>query len=110
MTERALQSQVFEFLRVALPPDAVAFAIPNGDGKVSTMPGVLPGFPDVGVLHDKRLHVIELKYKKGAVRLNQKHVHNRLTLAGAIVAVCRSVEEVEAFLSMTIPLRARIAA
>lgn len=110
MTERALQSAVFEFLRLALPADAVAFAIPNGDGKMTTMPGVLPGFPDVGILYRSRLFVIELKYKKGAVRLNQTHVHHRLTLAGALVAVCRSVEEVEGFLSQVIPLRARIAA
>lgn len=111
MSERALQSAVFSFFGFALPDDAVAFSVPNGDGRMTTMPGTLPGFPDVGIIYRARILLIELKYKKGAVRLHQKHVHSRLTEAGAIVVVCRSVEEVEDFLlSQSIPLKASLKA
>jgi hypothetical protein len=110
MSERALQSATFDFLRVALPADACAFAVPNGDGRMTTMPGALSGVPDICIVYRGRSIFIELKTAKGAVRLNQKFVHDRLTLAGALVAVCRSVEAVEELLSQIIPLRARLAA
>lgn len=110
MNERTLQSQVFDFLRIALPSDAVAFAVPNGDGKMTTMPGALAGVPDICVVYRGRPIFIELKTAKGSVRLNQTFTHNRLISAGAVVSVCRSVEAAEEFLSQLIPLRARIAA
>ena len=108
ISERSLQSQVFDFFRVALPADAVPFAIPNGDGKVTTMPGALPGFPDIGILYQKRLVLIELKTKTGVVEDHQHEVHARLALAGGLVAVCRSVEEVRDVLALVMPLRARL--
>ena len=110
MTERGLQQSVFEFLRLALPTDAVCFAVPNGDGRMTTMPGALPGVPDICVVFKGRAIFIELKTKTGAVRPSQRFIHDRLTLSGAVVTVCRSVEEVETFLSMLMPLRARVSA
>lgn len=110
MTERALQASVFEFLRLALPADAICFCIPNGDGKVTLAPGALAGVPDVQIVYKGRAIFIELKTKTGAVRLNQKHVHDRLMLAGAVVVTLRSVEAVAEFLAPLIPLRCRIAA
>lgn len=109
MTEQELQVQVFEFLRLALPPEAVAFAVPNGDRRMTTMPGALSGVPDICIIYKQRAVFIELKTIKGAVRLNQRHVHDRLTLAGALVAVCRSIDDVQSFLQQIIPLRARAA-
>jgi hypothetical protein len=106
--ERGLQQAVFEFLRHALPEEAVCFAIPNGDGRMTTMPGTLAGMPDVGVLYRGRMIFIELKTEIGAVKPRQRFVHGRLTLAGAVVAVCRSLDEVDGFLSQLMPLRARI--
>lgn len=110
MTERALQSAVFDFLRVALPRDAVAFSVPNGDGRVTTMPGALAGVPDICIIHNQRAIFIELKAPKGRVEPHQRDVHMRLAAAGAVVAVCRSLIEVEEFLSMVVPLKGRITA
>ncbi len=110
MSERALQSAVFDFLSVALPRDAQAFTIPNGDGRMTTAPGTLPGVPDLCVIYRGKSIFIELKTKTGRLSDAQRDVHMRLAAAGAVVAVCRSVVEVEEFLAMLIPLRARIAA
>lgn len=110
MSERALQSAVFDFLRVALPSDAVAFAIPMGDGKVTLAPGALSGVPDLCIVYRGRPIFIELKTKTGAVRASQKWVHDKLTLSGAVVVTLRSVEAVADFLAPIIPLRARVAA
>lgn len=110
MTERALQQQVFDFFRLALPADACAFTVPNGDGRMTTAPGTLSGVPDILVVYRGRPIFIELKTKTGAVRPSQKWVHDKLTQAGAVVTVCRSLEDVQDFLSMLMPLRARIAA
>lgn len=70
MSERALQAAVFDFLRVALPSDAVCFCIPNGDGRMTTAPGTLPGVPDIAIIYRGRPIFIELKTAKGAVRAN----------------------------------------
>lgn len=110
MSERALQTAVFDFLRLALPPDAFCHAIPNGDGRMTTAPGTVAGVPDLLVVYQGRAIYIELKTKTGAVRTSQRWVHDRLTSAGGVVTVCRSVEQVAEFLSLLIPLRARIAA
>ena len=110
MTERALQSAVFDFLRIALPSDATAFAVPNGDGKVTLAPGTLAGVPDICIIYRGRPIFIELKTKTGAVRASQKWVHDRLTLSGAVVVTLRSVEAVAEFLSAIMPLKARVAA
>lgn len=110
MSERALQSAVFDFLRVALPPDAVAFCVPNGDGRATTMPGTLTGVPDLCIVYRGRPIFIELKTKTGAVRTSQKWVHDKLMLSGAVVVTLRSVEAVAEFLAPMIPLKARVAA
>lgn len=110
MSERALQAAVFDFLRVALPSDATAFAVPNGDGKATLMPGTLSGVPDICIIFKGRPIFIELKTAKGAVRASQKWVHDKLTLSGAVVVTLRSVEGVAEFLGSIIPLRARLAA
>jgi hypothetical protein len=105
-----LHSAVADFLRVALPRDAVFFTIPNGDGKMTTAPGALSGVPDLQIVYRGRPIFIELKTKTGRLSDAQRDVHMRLAAAGAVVAVCRSVVEVEEFLAMLIPLRARVAA
>lgn len=110
MSERQLQAAVFDFLRVALPSDAMAFAIPMGDGKVTLAPGAVAGVPDICIIYKGRPIFIELKTKTGAVRASQKWVHDRLTLSGAVVVTLRSVEGVADFLANIIPLRARVAA
>lgn len=110
MSERALQAAVFDFLRVALPSDATAFAVPNGDGKVTTMPGALSGVPELCIIYRGVAYFIELKTQFGRLSSEQREVHLRLAAAGAKTAVCRSVVEVEEYLAPLIPLRARVAA
>jgi hypothetical protein len=105
MKERNLQTAVFEFLSATLPPDCVAFCIPNGDGRMTRAPGALAGIPDICLIYRGRPIFIELKSSTGELRRHQRHVHDRLTLAGSVVAICRSVDDVERFLKMVIPLR-----
>lgn len=109
-SERSVQSCVVAFLLHALPSDAVLLAIPNGDGKVTTMPGTLVGAPDLLIIYRGRSIFIELKSETGIVRQSQREAHDRLTLAGAVVVTLRSVEAVADFLHPLIPLRARVAA
>lgn len=108
MSERQLQTAVFGFLRVALPQDAVAFAVPNGDGQMTLAPGALSGAPDLCVIYQGRAVFIELKTRTGAVRPSQRWVHDKLIAAGAVVSVCRSVKDVEDFLGQIVPLRASL--
>ena len=108
--ESDIQRAAFQFFAWALPPDAIAFAIPNGDGRATRTPGALPGMPDVGILYRQRLILIELKRRKGVTKDHQSDLHIRLTTAGAVVAVCRSVEAVQAFLDTMMPLRCRVVA
>ena len=108
ISERSLQSQVFEYLDLALPSGAVSFSVPNGDRKMTTAPGMLAGVPDICIIYDKRPFFIELKSDAGRVEPHQRAVHERLTGAGAVVAVCRSVEEVRDLLAQLMPLRGRL--
>lgn len=108
MTERALQQQVFDFFRLALPTEACAFTVPNGDGRMTTAPGTLSGVPDILIIYRGRPIFIELKTAKGAVRPSQRFVHDKLVLAGAVVTVCRSLDDVHDFLATLMPLRARV--
>lgn len=109
--ERGLQQAVFEYLRLALPDGAIAFAIPMGDRQITLAPGALAGVPDLCVIYRGRPIFIELKTAKGAVRPSQRFVHDKLTIAGAVVAVCRSLNDVHEFLTtLQVPLRARVAA
>jgi hypothetical protein len=108
MTERDLQTAVFEFFAVALPQDCVAFCVPNGDGRMTRAPGALAGIPDICLIYRGRPIFIELKTKRGAVKMHQRFMHDRLTLSGAVVMVCRSLDEVVDFLAPLVPLRGRV--
>lgn len=108
MKERDLQSAVFEFLSATLPPECVYFCIPNGDGRMTRAPGALAGIPDICIIYRGRPIFIELKAKRGAVKMHQRFMHDRLTLSGAVVMVCRSLDEVVDFLAPLVPLRGRV--
>ena len=108
MSEKDLQEAVFEFFAVALPQDCVAFCVPNGDGRMTRAPGALAGIPDICLIYKGRPIFIELKSKRGAVKVHQRFMHDRLTLPGAVVMVCRSLDEVVVFLAPPAPLRGRL--
>lgn len=114
MTEDDLHRQVVAFLRLALPPNAVLHHSSNeSDGtpawyRKRAAKGTRAGWPDLEIAYRGRMIFIELKTKRGRLTPSQAECHAELTLAGAVVKVCRSLEEVEAFLSQLIPLKARL--
>lgn len=115
--EAALQVAVMQYLALALPNTAVAFH-PANEGRRSARAGadlkrqgLLPGLPDVFVLWRGSVYAIELKAGKGRVSAQQTATHKRLVAAGCPVSVCRSIDDVEAFLTLwRFPLAARAAA
>jgi len=113
--EDDLQRQVMAFLDVALPAEAVAFAIPNGGKRhvreAARMKGlgVKAGISDICVIHRGRAAFIELKSATGRMSPAQREMARKLIYCGAAVCMCRSVEEVEAsLLEACVPLKARL--
>lgn len=113
--EDALHIAVAEFLGIernlALPNDAVWTTMPaGGGGKVRgaqlKAKGLKPGWPDILIVYRGRLICIELKSLKGQRSPAQKLIHAQLSQAGALVYTAKSIEEVEGFLRVIIPLKA----
>ena len=114
ISETALHKSVADFFAVALGGNAVALHVRNervgvGERIEAARMGLLPGFPDFLVLDCRCAFGIELKppgWKRVKERtgkytpheLRQREVHERLGRAGVPVAICESVEEVEATL------------
>ena len=114
--EDRLQIAVARFLDVSLPEGAVWFAVPNGGSrnpieaaKMKRM-GTRPGIPDICIIWRGRSIFIELKTPKGRTSPAQEAVMSALTMAGAVVNVCRSLEDVQGFLATIMTLKGRIAA
>lgn len=115
-TEDRLQITVADYLDRCLPDDAVWFAVPNGGSrnvreavKLKRM-GVKAGVPDLCIIWRRRAILIELKTAKGRVSPEQNHRMEMLTIAGAVVTVCRSLDEVSDFLGQIMPMQGRVAA
>lgn len=73
--------------------------------------GCIAGLPDVSILFNGRLHGIELKAGKNGTSDKQDDLHEAWRAAGAPVAVCWTLEQVEAALrGWGVPLRATVAA
>ena len=123
MTETALHISVAQYLDMALPESATWTTIGHGGGgktrgaKLKQM-GVKPGWPDIIILHKGiawgcytfATYFIELKTEKGRLSKHQKAAHAQIRNAGGIVAVCRSIPEVEGTLrGWGIPLKAHAA-
>ena len=116
MTEAQLQVSVIEYLNTVLIPPAFAFSIPNEGkrGKWQTVQlkrqGLVPGAPDILILHDGRCTGIELKTPSGVVRPSQDEFLARMNKAGCPATVCRSIEDVRAHLALAgVPTRERVA-
>lgn len=114
--EQALQQAVMLYLRRVLPPDAVAFAVPNGGARTPAEAGILKsmgvvaGIPDLAIVRGGYVYFIELKADGGALSVVQKEVFARLKAAESTPKVCRSLDEVEAALrGWHIPLRGGLA-
>ena len=115
--EDDLQRAVMRFLDLALGPEGVAYAIPNGGKRHAREAarmkglGVRSGIPDIGICYRGRALFVELKAPRGVVSAAQREMAKRLHFAGAAVMLCRSVEDVERSLrEACIPLQATVAA
>ena len=111
MSEAGLHAAVVQYLSVALPRDAVLHHSPN-EGKRGwraqrslKVMGVRAGWPDLEIIHGGKIFFIELKTAKGRCTSSQSETLAHLSAAGAHVAVCHSIEAVEAFLKRHMPLR-----
>ena len=112
--EERLQNAVVQYFAIALPKDCEFWHTPNA-GKMSPsygrrlkLMGVKAGMPDLFLLYDGQLLGIELKTKGGRIEVSQKAMHARLSDLGCPVAVCRSIEDVEAFLAPRMPLKGTV--
>lgn len=111
LSEQQIHMTVTRWLDLALPKGAVFFHVPNGGSrnvieatKLKRM-GTKAGVPDFCVIYRGRSIFIELKANKGRLSPAQTDMLEQLTLAGAVTTVCRSLEEVSAFLGQLMPLR-----
>ncbi len=120
--ERQLQIAVAQYLRLALIPPAFFTTFPSGGGgkarggQLKSM-GLLAGMPDLLVFWGEEvdgypmadLLGIELKYGKGSLRREQKVVAGLFSDIGSAVAVCRSINDVQAALAFWgVPHRAKV--
>lgn len=122
--EQNLQQQVVRVLDAILPPPPdgpVLFAPDAGVqaggkhaariGGIRKSMGVRAGIPDLCLVWRGRAVFVELKTEKGRLSPAQREMHWALTLAGAAVTTCRSVDEVVEFIeTLGIPTRGRVAA
>ena len=113
--EHTIHRAVAEFLDLALPADAFWTTFPAGGGGAKRgahlkARGLKPGFPDILVIYRGRAVLCELKGPKGKLSPDQRDCHVHLGEAGARVAMCRSVDELERYLRhyVGIPLKASV--
>lgn len=121
ISENQLHTNVAMFLDLSLPNGALWQHSMN-EGKRGAVyqaklksHGVRAGWPDIQVVYEGRSYFIELKRpaspgrRKGELTTAQKSMHAQLLDAGAQVAVCYSLGDVQDFLISHIPLKARAA-
>lgn len=112
--ERALQRAILAELAVRLPLGAVVFHVPNQDatksaayGRAKVRDGVLPGFPDLGLIYQGRIYGLEVKAPDGRLNDNQIAAHPRLRAAGCEIEVVYSVADaLDALAGWGVPLHA----
>lgn len=111
MTEAQLQRAVAGYLSWALTAPWTAMPAGGGGemrGKILRGMGLRPGWPDLQLVGPGGVYYgIELKAEKGVLSKAQVECHSTIIAAGGHVAVCRSLEDVQAALRIWgIPLRA----
>jgi hypothetical protein len=113
LTEQSVHQAVHAYLRAALPPDALEFAVDHA-GKAT--PGIAQrlksrggraGIADHWIIWRGHVYALEVKTEAGRQQDSQKEFADRLLAAGGYYAVVRSVQDVEETLrDWDIPLRA----
>lgn len=102
--EDILHASIWRALQTLLPEDCLAWSVENRgngerEGKRRKSRGCIPGIPDLHFLHDGRLLCVEIKTKSGRLTASQEECHKRIIQSGGAVTVCRSLEDVVAFLT-----------
>lgn len=103
--EHAIHVAVAQHLRQRAP-GLVWWHTPSGElrdkrtaAKLKAM-GTTPGIPDLCLIINGRLHLLELKRERGgSLSADQKVMHQRLRAAGAIVETARGLDAALAILS-----------
>lgn len=110
--EASLQVTVMQNLDLLLPADAVAFHVPNGGSRNAReaanlkRQGVRAGVPDILIVHDGRVHGLELKSAKGTISDSQQTMFPRLRAAGMRIEVARTLKDVLRLVrEMGVPIR-----
>lgn len=113
--ERRLHIAIWDWLQVALPPDAVAVHPANGEyrtaktGALLKRMGVVAGISDFLIFWNGRCFAIEVKAPGGRVSPAQIAMAQRLQRAGVMTTIVYKMEAVETFLrSVGMPLRATL--
>ncbi len=112
--EQVLHASVAQYLSSILLPPAIYTTVPIGGGgairgAILRGLGTMKGWPDIQIVHDGHLFLVELKSAKGRLSPNQKLVHAALIAAGCKVAVVRSLDELDAVLrDWGVPLRGHV--
>ena len=102
MKESTIQQQICEYLSIK---GVFYFSIPNehyniSHGQRTTLKkmGLLPGMPDLCILHGGRVFFIEVKAPGEYPTPKQANIHDALMARGYPVEIARSVEDVQEIL------------
>lgn len=112
--EQAFQIALCKLLKAALPSDAFYFAVPNAgkrgvvDAAMQKRAGLIGGVPDLCIVWQGKAHFLELKTKMTGLTEKQRECCLNLRIAGAKVAVARTVDEaLDHLRAFGIPLRVK---
>lgn len=116
-SEDEIHEAVARVLNIALPADCCWYSVEHRnardaqEGAMRKRRGVRAGIPDVTIIHGRVAHFIELKTRTGSLSPAQVRMRDWLLAAGAMWALCRSVDDVLRQLrDWGIPVSARLAA
>jgi hypothetical protein len=102
--EQQLQRAVFQHLRVRGAPNAFAFHPANGgfrtaaEGAILKGLGVVPGVPDVIIIHEGKIYALELKAAFGQLTEVQGKTIDALRRAGAVAGYVTGLDQALAWL------------
>jgi hypothetical protein len=97
--EQALQRAVLDHLRWRGVPGLFVFHYPAGGWRTPTEAailkglGVTSGVPDLLILHQGKLHALELKSARGRLTTVQAETQHRMRVAGALAATAIGIDE-----------------
>jgi len=98
MLEQQIHKALWQHITTRPAPGLFAFHPANGGYRSRTEAaifaglGVVPGVPDLILIHDGQTYGLELKADRGRLSPAQTECHARLEAAGAIVAVARGLD------------------